>query len=90
VPIRLSDEMIKFNDGGFVLHFADGRAEVKREDTLLPVQLDVGALSSLYAGYTTCAALARAGRLSGGDPKRDWAALDAAFAGASPAMIDDF
>lgn len=90
VPIRLHDPMIRFNEGGFVLHFADGRAEAKREDTLLPVQLDVGALSSLYSGHTTCAALARAGRLEGGDPDRDWPCLDAAFAGGLPAMVDDF
>jgi len=90
VAVRVRDDLVADNEGGFVLEFEDGQATATRETVDDAIELDVGALSSLYSGHTTCASLARAGRLSGGDPATAWRLLDAAFAGASPAMVDDF
>jgi len=90
VALRVHDALVGENEGDYVLSLEDGEAKVAREAGERPIELDVGALSALYSGHTTCAALARAGRLSGGDPARDWALLEAGFAGAAPAMIDDF
>ncbi len=53
------------------------------------MQLDVGSLSSLYTGWATTAALERAGLISGGSSE-ERAALDAAFAGPTPWLLDEF
>ena len=45
--------------------------------------------SSLYTGWADTAALERAGLLSGGSAEQR-AALDAAFAGSPPWMLDEF
>ncbi len=90
VALRVYDALVAENEGDFVLALEDGEVSVAREAGERVVELDVGALSALYSGHTSCAALARAGRLAGGDPARDWALLEAAFAGAAPAMVDDF
>jgi hypothetical protein len=49
----------------------------------------VNGFSSLYTGWATTAALERAGLLTGGSPA-ERAALDAAFGGATPWMLDEF
>jgi Sterol carrier protein domain len=49
----------------------------------------VGALASLYSGWSSSALLARAGLLAGGSAA-DRAALDAAFAGPAPWLLDEF
>ena len=51
--------------------------------------LDVGAFSSLYTGWASCAALDRAGRIAGGSG-RERAALDAVFAGPTPWLLEEF
>jgi len=90
VALRVHDEQVPDNDGAYVLQVADGEVKVTRETAPNAIALDVGALSTLYSGHTTCATLARMGRLSGGEPAKDWAVLDAVFAGRPPAMVDDF
>ncbi len=90
VALRVRDEMVGDNEDDFVVTLEGGEARVAREAAETPIELDVGALSSLYSGHTTCAALARAGRLTGGEPTRDWALLETLFASAAPAMVDDF
>jgi len=90
VALRVRDALVDENEDEFVLSLDDGEAKVTREAAEHAIELDVGALSALYSGHTSCAALARAGRLEGGDPARDWTILEAAFAGPAPAMIDDF
>jgi predicted acetyltransferase len=93
VALGVRDEMVADNDDEFVLSVEDGEARVTREAgtrTTRAIALDIGALSSLYSGHTTCATLARMGRLRGGDPEREWATLDAIFAGRAPAMVDEF
>lgn len=90
VALRVHDPLLADNDDGFVLEVVDGEAKVKREAAADAISLDVGALSALYSGHTSCATLARMGRLSGGGVSTDWAALDAIFAGRPPAMVDEF
>jgi predicted acetyltransferase len=90
VGLRVHDPLLGDNQADFGVTFEGGAARVTRGSTDSPVELDIGALSALYSGHTSCAALARAGRLGGGDPARDWAMLEAAFSGIAPAMVDDF
>ena len=52
------------------------------------VAMGLGAFASLYSGWASCAALARTGLLRGGS-QADRAALDAAFGGPSPWMLDE-
>ena len=51
--------------------------------------LAIGAFSSLYTGWASTETLRRAGKLAGGSDAQ-CAALDAAFAGPTPWMVDEF
>jgi len=51
--------------------------------------LAIGAFSSLYTGWASAEMLRRAGKLEGGNDAQR-AALDAAFAGPTPWMVDEF
>jgi predicted acetyltransferase len=88
VPFEVDDTELPANAGRYVLRVDKGRG------TLEPggpggAALDVGAFSSLYAGFSSTADLARAGRLAGGSEEQR-AGLDAAFAGPTPALLDQF
>jgi predicted acetyltransferase len=88
VPFELSDAQISSNTGActLVVEPGEGRLEPGGAGSL---RLDVGAFSALYTGWATTATLTRAGLLVGGtDAER--AALDAAFAGPTPWMLDEF
>lgn len=88
VAFALRDDTVPENAGSWTLAVKDGRGTLERAaDAALA--LDVGAFSSLYTGWATCAGLARAGRLRGGSAA-ERAALDAAFAGPLPWMVDEF
>jgi predicted acetyltransferase len=88
VPIELRDDLLAGNQGRFVLRVCDGRGRLERGGRGGPV-LAIGAFSSLYTGWASTEMLRRAGRLEGGsDAER--AALDAAFNGPTPWMVDEF
>jgi predicted acetyltransferase len=88
VHLRLCDEILGDNDGDFVLRVVGGEA-VLEPGGKGEISLDVGAATALYTGASSCAALARAGRLQGGSSAA-WQSLDAVFAAASPWMPDEF
>jgi predicted acetyltransferase len=87
VHFAIEDDVVTRNTGRFVLEVRNGRGKVRRggKGTFA---LDIRALSSLYAGFETPAALEARGALSdGGTSSPTVAAL---FAGAPPSMTDFF
>lgn len=87
VPLSVCDPRRPANAGAHVLEVADGQAR------LTPggpgrVVVDHGALSSLYTGFVTPHAMARAGRLRG--PDDDLVTLAHLFATTSPVLRDSF
>jgi predicted acetyltransferase len=88
VPIELRDPLLPGNDGRFVLRVRDGRGRLERGGREGPL-LAIGAFSSLYTGWASTETLRRAGKLAGGSGAQ-CAALDAAFAGPTPWMVDEF
>ena len=86
--IELSDPQLPSNGGAWTLRVekGEGRLEPGGEGA---VQLGVGAFASLFTGWATTASLQRVGLLHGGSAE-DRAALDAAFAGPTPWMLDEF
>ncbi|MGH0028373.1 MAG: GNAT family N-acetyltransferase [Myxococcota bacterium] len=89
VPLRLVDPECDANDGAFVLTVQKGRARLARGAGDAGPQIAATGFASLYTGWATTADLARAGVLYGGsDAER--AALDAAFAGPTPWLLDEF
>lgn len=86
--LELDDPLLPANAARYVLRVAKGRGELVRGGRG-DLRLDAGALASLFTGYATPAALARAGRLAG-DPGTSLAPLAAAFAGPTPWMLDQF
>jgi predicted acetyltransferase len=88
VAFELHDPVFSHNQGRFVLRVRDGRGQLERGGSGGPA-LPIGAFSSLYTGWASAATLRRAGRLVGGSPAQ-CAALDAAFAGQTPWMLDEF
>jgi predicted acetyltransferase len=88
VPLELRDPVFEGNQGCFVLRVCDGRGQLEPGGRGGPV-LPIGAFSSLYTGWAPAEMLRRAGGLEGGsDAQR--AALDTAFAGPTPWMVDEF
>lgn len=88
VSFELSDPQLPSNTGAWTLAVEQGQGRLEPGGSG-GVRLDIGALSSLYTGWASCAELSRAGRLSGGS-EADRAALDAVFAGPTPWMLDEF
>ena len=86
--LELADPVLPMNAGRYVLRVAKGRGELARGGRG-DVRLDPGALASLFTGYATPEALARAGLLAG-EPGASRAALAAAFAGPTPHMLEQF
>jgi predicted acetyltransferase len=89
VPLRIRDAEVAGNDGGFVLTVQKGEGRLASAPGAGGPALDVRGFASLYTGYAGTAALARADLLAGGSAG-EHAALDAAFAGPSPWLIDEF
>jgi predicted acetyltransferase len=88
IHLDVADRVAPWNDGRFVLHIEGGRAE------LTPggdgnVQIGINALSALSTGWAGATALVEAGALHHASPT-DRAALDAAFSGPRPTMVDEF
>lgn len=88
VQIELRDTILAGNARRFVLSVRGGRGRLEPGGRGSLV-LDVGAFSALYTGWASASLLARAERLSGGSPE-ERGALDAAFAGPTPWMLDEF
>jgi predicted acetyltransferase len=88
VSVTLHDAVFPENQGAFRLRVKDGRGELAPGGRGGPA-LAVGAFSSLYTGWASAAMLRRAGLLEGGSDAQH-AALDAAFAGPTPWMVDEF
>jgi len=88
VALDVDDPICPWNAGRWTLHLADGTARLERGGDGA-VRLGIGALAALFSGWATTATLARAGALEGGrdDDRR---ALDRAFAGPLPWMLDEF
>ena len=88
VPLALGDALLGDNDGRFVLQVTDGKGRLQPGGHG-SVSMDVGAFASLYTGWASTGVLARSGRLEGGSPD-ERARLDAAFAGPTPWMLEEF
>ncbi|MEM8679108.1 MAG: GNAT family N-acetyltransferase [Planctomycetota bacterium] len=85
--LRITDELIERNNAAYVLSVEDG-VGVVRAGGQETVQLDIGALASLFSGYASAETLASLGRCRG-----DAAAIATAsrlFRGDEPWMIDHF
>jgi predicted acetyltransferase len=88
VALEIADDECQSNAGRFVLVVENGCGRLEPGGGG-DVRIGVGALASLYSGWASTAALAGAGLLAGGsDAQR--AALDAAFAGPTPWLLDEF
>jgi predicted acetyltransferase len=88
VQLPLADPVLTAKHGRNVQRVGKGRGELARGGRG-ELRIDAGAFASLFTGYATPDALARAGRLSGA-PGPSRAALAAAFAGPTPWMPDQF
>lgn len=93
VPLRLRDTIVTTNQADYVLSVQKGRGELTRcegsRSGADSAQLGIAAFASLYTGWAGTADLARMGLLRGGSFDQR-AALDAAFAGRTPWMLDEF
>lgn len=85
--LRVSDPLFADNGGDWVLRVSDGRAEVERggEGHL---NLDIGALASLYSGFLDAHQLYLAGRASG--PAHALETASTVFGGWTPQLADFF
>jgi predicted acetyltransferase len=88
VPLEIADEACPWNAGRRTLVVEGGAGRLEPGGTGA-VRIGAGALAALYSGWATTARLAQTGLLDGGsDAERT--ALDRAFAGPLPWMIDEF
>jgi len=88
VPLELEDRQCEWNAGRWVLEIRDGQGRLERGGRG-SVRLGAGAMASLYSGWATTRTLARAGMLAGGSDA-DLDALDAAFAGPTAWLFEEF
>jgi len=93
VPLSLRDPILRGNEAEYVLSVQKGRGELGRcgggrSAGACPV-LGIDAFSSLFTGWASTARLGAAGLLEGGTSEQ-LALLDAAFAGPTPWMLDEF
>jgi predicted acetyltransferase len=88
VPLELRDPLLADTQGSFLLRVRDGRGQLEPGGRGGP-RLSIGAFSSLYTGWAPTEMLRRSGGLEGGSEAQR-AALDAAFAGPTPWMVDEF
>lgn len=88
--IELHDPVCPWNTGRYRLLVGDGSGQLLPVDNVgAPTRLDARALAVLFAGGVPVSALRRTGLVDDGDAVTD-AALDAAFAGPRPAVLDYF
>lgn len=88
VPLEIRDGACAWNAGRWTLVVEDGRGRLEPGGGGA-VRLGIGALSALFSGWATTTLLARTGRIDGGSDAAH-AALDRAFAGPLPWMLDEF
>jgi predicted acetyltransferase len=88
VPLDVRDAVCPWNAGRWTLRIEDGAGRLEPGGDGA-VALDVGAFAALYSGWATTTWLERAGLLDGG-AAADRHALDRAFAGPIPWMLDEF
>lgn len=88
VDLEIRDPLVAANEGRFTLSVSKGRGRLERGGGG-GLELDIGALSSIYTGWGTTSLLARAGRLQGGSAAAR-SALDAVFAGPTPWIPYEF
>jgi predicted acetyltransferase len=88
VPLTIEDTILAHNSSDWTLQVAEGKGRLAPGGTGGPL-LGIGALSSHYTGWASTATLSRAGLLEGGAAIQ-LRALDAAFAGPTPWMMDEF
>jgi predicted acetyltransferase len=87
VHLRVSDDLLRQNNGDFVLKVSGGRGTV-RKGGKGTVRLDVKALAQLYTGRYSPRELALLERIEAGGKELD--ALAPVFAGPAPWLPDDF
>ena len=88
--LELDDPVCPWNTGRHRLVVSDGSAHLLPGDERdAATVLDASGLAVLFAGGVPVSTLRRAGLVRGGDTATD-AALDAAFAGPRPAVLDYF
>lgn len=88
VALDVADPSCPWNAGPHTLVVDGGRGRLEPNGTG-GVRLGIGALSALFSGWSTTAALAATGLLDGGS-ERDRGTLDRIFAGPTPWMVDEF
>ncbi|MCX6647300.1 MAG: GNAT family N-acetyltransferase [bacterium] len=87
IHFEISDDIIRSNNGRFILSVSDGRGKVKKGGDG-KVRIDIRSLAQLYSGYYTPDQLKIAGKIEGSDS--DLAELVPIFAGPRPWIRDDF
>jgi predicted acetyltransferase len=87
VHLSVTDDLIRQNDGDFVLKVSGGRGTV-RKGGKGAVRLDIKALAQLYTGRYSPRELALLGKIEAGEKELD--ALAPVFAGPAPWLPDDF
>lgn len=65
VVLGVRDDLCPWNEGAYRVRVEGGSASVKRVRSKPQLTLPVGALGSLYSGFRSATALARAGRVEG-------------------------
>ena len=88
VHLELTDRLAPWNEGRWVLRVEGGHGQLISGGTG-DLQVTINGLSSLATGWASATALCGAGALHHATAA-DRAALDAAFAGPAPTMVDDF
>jgi len=86
--IRVYDELFPENDGAFRLMARGGGLTVVRGDAPADAELSVGALSSLFTGYSSPSDLVRAGLMTGDEAALRF--LANLFTGPTPWAADHF
>lgn len=88
VHLELTDRLAPWNEGRWVLRVEGGHGELVSGGTG-DLQITVNGFSALATGWASATVLGGSGLLHHATPA-DRAALDAAFAGPTPTMVDDF
>jgi predicted acetyltransferase len=88
VPLEITDATCPWNAGRCTLVVENGAGRLEPGGAS-GMHVGIGALAALYSGWATTAQLARTGLLDGGTAE-EHTALDRAFAGPVPWMIDEF
>jgi predicted acetyltransferase len=86
--IRIRDELFPENDGPFLIRAGGDEVTATRADAAPGAELSVGALSSLFTGYSSPWDLARAGLIAGGEATLRF--LADLFRGPTPWAADHF